>query len=79
MCLVMTSHRLEQCPIDAVQAFYRWEDITQFTLGKQDIVTIWDENCDKHKEQNRKMTIGKAYSFLMKVLVLPLGKVNLQN
>ena len=49
--------------------------------GKQDVVAIWDENDDKHKQQNRilTMTIGETYSLLMKILMLPLRKVNLQN
>ena len=35
--------------------------------GKQDVVTIWDDNGDKHKEQKRTltMTIGEAYSLFV--------------
>ena len=62
-----TSHGLEQCHIDTVPAFYCCKDIAQFMPGKQDVVTIWDENGDKHKEQNRilTMTIGEAYSLFV--------------
>ena len=62
-----TSHWLEQCHIDTVQAFYCWEDIAQFMPGKQSVITIWDENGDKHKEQLRilTMTIGEAYSLFV--------------
>ena len=50
--------------------------------GKQDVVTIWTENGDKHKEQKRilKMAIGEAYSLLVdENHDVTLGKVNLQN
>ena len=35
--------------------------------GKQDVVTIWDENGDKHKKQKRilKVTIGEAYNLFV--------------
>ena len=35
--------------------------------GKQDVVTIWDENGDKHKEQKRILTmaIGEVYSLFV--------------
>ena len=62
-----TSHGLEQYHIDTVQAFYRQEDILWFMPGKQDVVTIWDENGDKHKEQKRILTmaIGEVYSLFV--------------
>ena len=50
--------------------------------GKQDVVTIWTENGDKHKEQKRilKMAIGEAYSLLVdENHDVTFGKVNLQN
>ena len=43
------SHRLEQCHIDTVQAFYHWGVIAWFMPVKQDVVTIWDKNGDKQK------------------------------
>ena len=61
------SHRLEHCHIDTVQTFYHWEVIAWFMPGKQDVVTIWDENGDKHKKQKRilKVTIGEAYNLFV--------------
>ena len=61
------SHCLQQCHIDTVLTFYYREDIARFMPEKQDVLTIWDENGDKHKEQKRIliMTIGEAYSLFV--------------
>ena len=45
--------------VDQVQTFYRREDIAQFMPGKQDVVTICDEN-GKQKEQKQILTMTFA-------------------
>ena len=51
--------------------------------GKQDVVTMWDENGDKHKDQKKilPMVIGEAYGlFINENLDITIVKSkNLQN
>ena len=51
--------------------------------GKQDVVTMWDENGDKHKEQKKilPMVTGEAYGlFINENLDITIVKSkNLQN
>ena len=73
----------QNCHIDTIQAFYHQEDIARFMPGKQDVVTMWDENGDKHKEQKKilPMVIGEAYGlFINENLDITIVKSkNLQN
>ena len=38
---------------ELVKAFYRREDISRFMPGKQDVVTLLDDDGNKYKEQKR--------------------------
>ena len=48
---------------ELVKAFYRREDISRFMPGKQDVVTLLDDDGNKYKEQKRILTMTIAESF----------------
>jgi len=59
----LTAHGIDPNHIKIIKAFYRKEDISRFMPGKQDVITIWDENGKKHEEQKSILTmIAEAYS-----------------